>query len=379
MAVHVSTDAQGRRRIRFTRRTFNTHFHPRNREEDARFETAGPFQFQRYHRGIGIGNLGEPVRTAERALWWYQMVKRYADECGFPRFEFYVAPVINDETTPEDIYELADLPFVRGIKTLPWGGTTGAHAGGISNFFADRFRACLQAAQDINRSGTRFNWYVHAEWPDQRIPPVLREPMFVPTLGHYGESLPDLPISVEHVSKREMIAFVRAGKGRFGGGLTSHHIRVTTHMADADDFLKCMPYPGNPSDAEAVLEAMLSGEPWWYLGTDDAPHLKHGHKLRQDGKPPASGVFSGPCELEEIVATFARHDRLEHLEDFVCINGARQNDLPDAVDGTVEFVEEPYEVPDEIATRDGNAMVPYRRGEMLAFRLAVDAAGRALI
>jgi dihydroorotase len=122
-----------------------------------------------------------------------------------------------------------------------------------------------------------------------------------------------------------------------------------------------------------LLEAATSGEPWFFLGTDSAPHLRH----RKEAPCGCAGIFTAPIALELYAEAFASINRLDQLEAFASLHGPAFYRLPP---NEKQVILEPIEqeVPEQIpvvrtdsAAPDGGeeVLIPFRAGKKLGWRL----------
>jgi dihydroorotase len=112
-----------------------------------------------------------------------------------------------------------------------------------------------------------------------------------------------------------------------------------------------------------VLEAAVSGNPRFFLGTDSAPHAKK----EKESACGCAGIYSAHSALELYAQVFEDKGRLETFEAFSSINGARFYGLPQNTD-TVTLVKQSWQVPESIPFAEGE-VVPMMAGETLRWKL----------
>ena len=125
----------------------------------------------------------------------------------------------------------------------------------------------------------------------------------------------------------------------------------------------CLPVLKRERHRQALVEAVASGSPRYFLGTDSAPHAK-GAKESACG---CAGIFSAPVALQVYAEVFARAGALDKLEGFASLHGPRFYGEPPNED-TVTLVEEPFTVPGEFSF-GGSVVVPICAGEQLQWSL----------
>ncbi len=143
--------------------------------------------------------------------------------------------------------------------------------------------------------------------------------------------------------------------------ITAHHLYLTEVDACCDPFAFCKPVPKKPTDRDALIKVITSGNPKFFLyacaydtvvprypsfiqltchsGSDSAPHPIQNKTTAEEGKAPA-GVFTQPfvtqlvlLALEEgIERGVITEDDIsqEKLEGFLSNNGRRFYKLPGA-------------------------------------------------
>jgi dihydroorotase len=136
----------------------------------------------------------------------------------------------------------------------------------------------------------------------------------------------------------------------FAGGIRPHHY--------------CLPVLKRERDRVALLEAVASGHPRFFLGTDSAPHAR-GDKESACG---CAGVFSAPAAIELYAEAFEEAGALDRLEAFASHFGPDFYQLP-RNGGSLTLVREPWAVPASCPF-GGHDIVPFRAGTQVAWRLA---------
>jgi dihydroorotase len=113
-----------------------------------------------------------------------------------------------------------------------------------------------------------------------------------------------------------------------------------------------------------VLEAAVSGDPRFFLGTDSAPHARH----TKEHACGCAGIFSAHAGIELYAEAFEAAGALDRLQGFASEFGADFYRVPRNT-GTITLVKEPQDVPASFPYGDGE-LVPLRAGERIAWRLA---------
>ncbi|MEO8203286.1 MAG: dihydroorotase, partial [Betaproteobacteria bacterium] len=111
------------------------------------------------------------------------------------------------------------------------------------------------------------------------------------------------------------------------------------------------------------VEAAISGNPKFFLGTDSAPHAKH----TKETACGCAGLYTAHAAIELYASAFEEANALDKLEGFASFHGADFYGLPRNKD-RITLVRKEWRVPD--AYKFGaDEVVPMRAGETLAWRL----------
>jgi dihydroorotase len=261
---------------------------------------------------------------------------------------------ITQNTTPEHIYAAHEAGAIVG-KGYPIGVTTNAEDG-ISNFFA--LGPVWLAMQKVGMVLS-----LHGEDPD--TPCMVRELSFLPTLSSLASDFSTLRIVMEHLTTRKAVEIVAGLPERVAATITVHHLVLTL-----DDLIGgslqphnfCKPVAQTRDDRKALIEAVTSGNPKFFFGSDSAPHLRSA-KESSNG---SAGIFSAPVVLPVLCQVFEEAGALGRLEDFISVYGASFYGLP-LNHGTITVKQKRVVVPQEI---DG--IVPFMAGQALAWSVEAE-------
>lgn len=221
---------------------------------------------------------------------------------------------------------------------------------------------------------------VHGEVTDPTIDPFDREKVFLEReLTPLLEQIPDLKVILEHVTTKDAVDFVLSKGPNVAATITPQHLlydRSHLFAGGLRPHFYCLPIlkRGNPHRI-ALLGAIASGSPKFFLGTDSAPHAQS-EKEKDCG---CAGCFTAFSALELYLEAFDEADALEHFENFACKNGPAFYGLP-AYSGKVRVRCEkkvskvPLAFPLELAktnTADPK-LVPLRAGQQCDWTTTLD-------
>jgi dihydroorotase len=208
---------------------------------------------------------------------------------------------------------------------------------------------------------------VHGESPQPEIDVFDREAHFIDTvLAPLLERFPKLPVVFEHITTARAVQFVTAARSGVAATITPQHLlhnRNAIFLGGIRPHYYCLPILKREQDRQALIGAATGGNPRFFLGTDSAPHEK-GSKENACG---CAGMFTAHAAIELYAEAFESAGRLERLEAFASHFGADFYGLPRHAE-TITLLKEPWAPPAAYEFGDG-ALVPYRAGESVAWRL----------
>jgi dihydroorotase len=207
---------------------------------------------------------------------------------------------------------------------------------------------------------------LHGEVTDPAVDVFDRERVFIEAiLEPLVRRFPKLRVVLEHITTSEAAAFVARAPENVAATITAHHLLMNRNAIFAGGIRPhhyCLPVLKREPHRVALVEAAVSGNPKFFLGTDTAPHAK-GMKEACCG---AAGMYTAHAALELYAEVFERAGAVDQLEGFASRFGPDFYGLPrNTVTVTVE--KSPWEVPADYAF-GAETVVPLRAGERLAWR-----------
>jgi dihydroorotase len=211
---------------------------------------------------------------------------------------------------------------------------------------------------------------VHGEVVDASVDPFDREREFLTReLSPLLDEVPDLKVILEHVTTEEAVKFVESKGMNVAATITPQHLlydRSHLFSGGLRPHFYCLPIlkRGNPHRL-ALLRAIASGSPKFFLGTDSAPHAQS-EKEKDCG---CAGCFTAYSAIELYLEAFEEADALEHFENFACKNGAAFYGIePNKSKMRLICEKKPMKIPRffslDLAKGDADArLVPLRAGE----------------
>jgi dihydroorotase len=313
---------------------------------------------RRFARAIVMPNLKPPVTTTERALAYRQRIVS-ALPAG-SAFQPLMTLYLTHDTRPHEIEKAAASGAVFAVKYYPAGATTHSELG-VSDIRRcdDTLAAMMQAGMPL---------LVHAEVTDPQVDVFDRERVFIErVLGPLVQRFPQLKVVVEHVTTREAVEFVLGAPQPLAATVTAHHLLLNRNAMFQDGIRPhhyCLPVLKREEHRQALLRAVTSGSPRFFLGTDSAPHARHAKETSCG----CAGLYTAHAAIELYAEAFETAGALDKLEDFASQFGPDFYGLPRNRE-TVTLRRSAWRVPDELPFGD-DRLVPLRAGGTLQWTLS---------
>ncbi|MGE5386367.1 MAG: dihydroorotase [Betaproteobacteria bacterium] len=313
---------------------------------------------RQFARAIVMPNLKPPVTTVVLAAEYRDRILK-ALPAG-ASFEPLMTLYLTDNTQPAEIAVAVESGFVKGVKLYPAGATTNSDAG------VSAIAKTYGALAEMERLGLPL--LVHGEETDPAVDIFDREKAFIDrTLAPLLQRFPRLKVVMEHITTADAAAFVKASDDNVAATITAHHLlynRNALFMGGVRPHWYCLPVLKRETHRQALIEAAISGNPKFFLGTDSAPHAR----LAKEAACGCAGCYTAHAALELYAEAFERAGALGRLEAFASFHGPEFYGLPRNI-GTVTLVKESWTVPASYPYIAGDTLVPLRAGEVLAWKM----------
>ena len=330
------------------------HLHVR---DGAALASVVPDTARRFARAIIMPNLRPPVTTVAAAEAYAQRVSAAVPAgCSFqPLMTLY----LTDETPAEEIARIAQSEQVFAVKLYPAGATTNSDSG------VTDLENTYPALEAMVEHGIPL--LVHGEVTEAEVDIFDREKAFIDRrLAPLLQRFPGLKLVFEHITTTDAAAFVRESGPNVAATITPHHLLYNRNAILAGGIRPhyyCLPVLKRETHRAALVEAAISGDPKFFLGTDSAPHTR---AAKETGCG-CAGIYSAHAAIEFYAEAFEQAGALDRLEGFASFFGADFYGLPRNTE-TVTLRKEPWQVPETVPLGD-ESMVPLRAGETVGWRL----------
>ncbi len=312
-----------------------------------------------FARVLAMPNTVPPITTPERIHSYRREIEDAAPP-GRSLEAIMVFKVVPD-LPARVVGLLADAGAVGG-KLYPQGVTTNSEDG-VSD--VEELFPVFEAMEELD-----LVLEIHAEAPG--VFSLDRETAYLPTIERIVTRFPALRVVIEHVTSRDTIAALSDLPPTVGATVTAHHLLLTLDDvigAELHPHNFCKPVAKRPADRDALCDAVLSGGPRIFFGSDSAPHPRSA----KESACGCAGVYTAPVAIPLLAELYERAGAplteaeaggSHSLEAFVSRAGAEFYRLP-LNERTITLVESDRVIPQSYA-----GVVPFRAGGRLRYDLA---------
>ena len=269
-----------------------------------------PYTYKNFSRALVMPNLDKPVTNITLAENYYNEIRRQIpEEINFtPHMTLYLTNHLNKD----EIKKVGNHAHIKAIKMYPKGATTNSDLG-ISDI--SKFYPIFEA---MEKYGVILS--IHGEVTDEKVDVFDREKVFIEkVLTKIANNFPNLKIVLEHITSEDAVKFINQQR-KMAATITIHHLIINRNAMLSKGIrpdLYCAPILKTEHDRLALLQAAISGNKKFFLGTDSAPHLDN-KKISPCG---CAGIFSSPLAIPLLIQLFEEHGSLNKIETFTSKNG----------------------------------------------------------
>ncbi|ROR98789.1 dihydroorotase [Sinobacterium caligoides] len=330
------------------------HLHLR---DDLSLRSTVPDTARIFSRAIVMPNLTPPIVNTTMAEAYKSRIDRYASNDFTPLMTIY----LTDKTSPQDIREAKQSGIVYAAKLYPAGATTNSDSG-VSAI--EKIFPALEAMEEVG-----LPLLVHGEVTHQDIDIFDREKAFIDShLTTIVNRFSRLRVVLEHITTADAAEFVRTHGDLVGATITPQHLLFNrNHMlvGGIKPHYYCLPILKRNTHQTALIEAAISGDKSFFLGTDSAPHTT-GMKEQSCG---CAGCYSAFAGLELYAEAFDAAGAIDKLEDFASHFGPDFYQLP-RNQQKVKLTKDSWTVAEQLPLGD-QQLTPLMAGEQLHWRATV--------
>lgn len=309
-----------------------------------------------FGRAIVMPNLKPPVLTVPDALSYRERLLLAAQGSAFqPLMTLY----LTDNTTPEQIRQAKTSGIIHALKYYPAGATTNSDSG-VTDL--QKAYSAIAAMEEVG-----LPLLLHGEVVDADIDIFDREAVFIERhLSRLQRDFPKLKMVLEHITTHQAAEFVASAPVNIAATVTAHHLlfnRNALFVGGIRPHMYCLPVLKREPHRLALIDAVISGNPKFFLGTDSAPHAI-GTKENACG---CAGIYTAHAAIELYAEAFDSAGALDKLEAFASFHGPDFYSLPRNTD-SITLQREAWHVP-STQNMGELELVPLRAGESIAWRV----------
>jgi len=314
---------------------------------------------RRFARAIVMPNLNPPVITTELALAYNGRISRALAANTKMQFKPLMTLYLTDSTETSEIMKAKASGVIHGVKFYPARSTTYSYAG------VTDIAKCFAVLEAMEQQSMPL--LVHGEVNDTEVDVFDKEKIFIDrVLIPITQRFPDLRVVFEHITTKEAVEFVKGASENIGATITAHHLlfnRNVMFQGGIHPHYYCLPVLKREVHHLALIEAAISGNPKFFLGTDSAPHSKN----TKESDCGCAGIYTSHAAIELYAEIFEQAGALGKLEEFASFFGADFYRLPRNND-SITLIKERWDVPMELEFA-GKVLVPLRAGESVSWKI----------
>ncbi len=326
---------------------------------DAEFlKSVVPHTATQFNRAVIMPNLSPPVDSIKAAVAYRSRILE-SIPAGM-RFSPLMALYLTDSTTPLSIKAASETDCIIGFKLYPAGATTHSNAG-VSD--PARIYPLYEAMEKFGAP-----LLIHGEVTDPDTDIFDREKIFI---SRYLEDIvrhfPELRIVLEHATTLDAIEFVKSCSSRVAATLTPQHLMYNRNILFSGGIKPhhyCLPVLKREHHRVALIQAAVSGNPKFFLGTDSAPHPRR----QKESSCGCAGCYTAHAALELYAEIFENEGALDKLEGFASFFGADFYGL-ERNRNAVTLDRRNWTVPESYPFGSG-AVVPLKAGQPLRWKFS---------
>ena len=276
-----------------------------------------PETTRHFARSIVMPNLIPPILNAKQAIEYKKRIKKAIPSTD--NFEPLMTVYLTEETNRDDLRSAYKNGAIFAVKLYPAGATTNSESG------VKDIKKVMPALETMAEIGMPL--LIHGEVTDPNIDIFDREKVFIDQkLDFICKKLPDLKITLEHITTQDAVMYVIEGNKNLVASITPHHLVLNRNglfVGGIRPHNYCLPILKRETHRIALLDIATSGNPKFFLGTDTAPHLIRD----KENTCGCAGIFNATYCLSIITQLFDNEDALPNLEKFISMNGANHYNL----------------------------------------------------
>ncbi len=309
-----------------------------------------------FARVLVMPNLKQPLIQTDAVIKYRQTILSHST---IETFAPWMTLYLTDTTSPEEIHKAKKAGYILSAKLYPVGVTTHSQNGIHS------LKKLYPVFEQMQQDNLVLN--IHGEVANPLCDIFERETSFIrDELSPLIKNFPRLRITLEHISTQYAVEFIQQAPTHVAATITPHHLWLNRNdllSGGIKPHYYCLPILKTSDDQKALIQAAISGNPKFFLGSDSAPHAV-GQKISSCG---CAGIYNAPVALPLCATIFEKADAMDKLENFTSRFGAEFYTL--SLNTTsITLQKKHWTVPEQLPFGD-DWVIPLCAGETLPWSL----------
>ena len=290
------------------------HVHFRDREI---LKAVVPETSRTFARAIVMPNLIPPILNGKQAIQYKERIKKIIPKTDY--FEPFMTIYLTEKTNKKDLKEAYNSRDVFAAKLYPAGATTNSDSG------VKDIKKIMPVLETMAKVGMPL--LIHGEVTHKEIDIFDREKVFIDqNLDLICKELPELKITLEHITTEEATMYVNQGNRNLVATITPHHLALNRNAIFVGGIRPhnyCLPILKREKHRRALIKVATSGNKKFFLGTDTAPHFTSD----KENCCGCAGIFNATYCMSILAQIFEDNNSIKNLEKFTSLNGSNHYGL----------------------------------------------------
>ena len=308
-----------------------------------------------FARAIVMPNLNTPVTSLALAKSYYDSIKSY----GY-NFEPLMTLYLTNSLSKVEIKKAKESEIIHGVKLYPAGVTTNSKDG------IGSIDSCFSLFEEMEKNDLPL--LVHGEVSDPKVDIFDREKIFIDKyLTRICKNFPSLRLVFEHISTKDAVEFVISSSSKVAATITPQHAMLSRNNLLSGGIKPhnyCLPILKRETHQKAILQAAISGNPKFFLGTDSAPHITS----EKESACGCAGVYSARTAIELYAEIFDNNEALDKLSDFSNKFGADFYNLKYNQE-KIKLVRKEHQIPQQLEFHN-HQITPFLAGHKIHWQIS---------
>lgn len=276
-----------------------------------------PETSRHFARAIVMPNLIPPILNGIQANKYKKRIENAVPKNDY--FQPLMTLYLTENTDKDELKKSYQEGLVFAAKLYPAGATTNSESG-VKNI-----KNIMPVLETMSKIGMPL--LIHGEITDKEVDIFDREKMFIDTILEFlCTELPNLRITLEHITTKDAVLYVKEGNKNLVASITPHHLALNRNAIFVGGIRPhnyCLPILKREDHRKELVKVATNGNSKFFLGTDTAPHFKKD----KESECGCAGVFNATYAISILAQIFDQHNSISNLENFVSLNGSKHYQL----------------------------------------------------